>query len=259
MTWIEINRSNLEHNILQYKNWLPEQTKLAPVIKANAYGHGLYQIASIYDTNPHIGTLCVVNSQEALYLRKHSIKKPILIVGYLNSSLDEVILQDITITVYDLHTIKQLQSAAKQLNKLVNIHLKIDTGMSRLGIQESNIKNYLEYIQSCPNLILQGIFSHLSNGNNPTIVHQQEELFKLYNVQNCQRHIGNSLGSLNSKYQYDLARVGIGLYGYLLTTDHKKQEALKPVLSLKTKIIEIKQLSANKTIGYFQRYNYPKN
>ena len=254
MTWIEINRSNLEHNILQYKKWLPEQTKLAPVIKANAYGHGLYQIASIYDTNPHVATLCVVNSQEALYLRKHSIKKPILIVGYLNSSLDEVILQDITITVYDLQTIKQLQSAAKQLNKLVNIHLKVDTGMSRLGIQENNIKSYLDYIQSCQNLILQGVFSHLSNGNSPKIVHQQEELFKLYNVKTSQRHIGNSLGSLNSKYQYDLARIGIGLYGYLLTTDHKKQEVLKPVLSLKTKIIEIKELSANKTIGYFQRY-----
>lgn len=232
-TWIEINRSNLDHNILQYRQWLPTNTGIAPVIKANAYGHGLCEIAAIYDQNPYITRLCVANTQEALLLRKRNIKKPILVLGYINSDIKEVLLHSIDLAVFDKQTIDMLQTHAKQLQQHVNVHLKVDTGMSRLGIHTSEFSNYIQYIKHCPNLVLQGIWSHLYHGNNPQEVIKQEKLFKQYHNKGVQLHIANSLGSLHSTHQYDFARIGCGLYGYLLTKDKQKQNALKPVLSVK--------------------------
>lgn len=249
-TWIELNRSNLEHNIIQYQKWLPKGTAINHVIKANAYGHGLTQIASIHEKNPNLARLCVVNTQEALELRNHGIKKPILVLGYINSELEKVITNNIDITVYDQATIKSLNTAAQRLNKVVTVHLKVDTGMSRFGICPTQLQQYVNLIKNCSHFNLQGIWTHLSCSNDPQVVHQQEELFKTCHQFNLEIHIANSLGSLNCKYQYDSVRIGSGLYGYLLTNDKQKQQALKPVLSLKTKILHVKQLSKGSHVGY---------
>lgn len=253
-TWIEINRSRLEHNVEQYKSWLPANCSIAPVIKANAYGHGLYQVASIHETNNKISYLCVVNSQEALSLRKQKITKPILVLGYINSDLKEIIANKIEITVYDLTTIKMLNNVAIQLQTKVNLHLKIDTGMSRLGIEPNKLTTYLNEISSCSGVQLCSIWSHLSSGNNKQLVQEQEQLFKQCYQQHIPIHLTNSQGSLKCNFSYDFARIGSGLYGYLLTTQKEKQQALLPILSLKTKIVHIKQLDKNRHIGYQRAY-----
>ena len=122
-TWIEINESNLNHNISKYKSWLPATTSIAAVIKANAYGHGLYEIASIHEKNKNISYLCVVNSHEALILRKQGICKPILILSYINSDIATIIANNIDITVYNLHDIILINETAQKLHKKVTIPL----------------------------------------------------------------------------------------------------------------------------------------
>lgn len=258
-TWIEINRSNLDHNVSQYKSWLPKTTGIAPVIKGNAYGHGLQQIGYIHDQNKDVTRLCVANSTEALALRQYKIKKPILILSYVTpEQLEEVIINNIDVAVTDLQTIQIFNKTALKLHKKLNIHLKIDTGMSRLGFFPHQIAETIDQIKKLPGLHLQGIFSHLSSSNKPKIVHQQEEIFFPFRDSNTEVHITNSLGTLNCKYEYDFTRIGLGLYGYILTKNKSFKDALKPVLSLKTRIIHIKQVEKNSYLGYQQQLSIKK-
>lgn len=253
-TWIEINRSHLEHNLAQYQIWLGNKTGIAPVIKANAYGHGLCEIASICDNSEFVQRLCVVNTQEALQLRKYGIKKSILVIGYTNSDLQEVVLNNIDISVYDMHTINQLQNTAARLQKTINVHLKVDTGLSRLGIFPKEVQTYITYIHNLSNLHLQGIWSHLSSGNDTEIVHEQEKIFAAVKQNNLQTHISNSHGSMQIQNNYSFARIGSGIYGYLLTGNKQQQSVLKPVLSLKSTIIYIKTLPVGTHVGYQQGF-----
>lgn len=258
-TWIEIDRSNLEHNVSVYKSWIPHATAIAPVIKGNAYGHGLSQIGYLHDQNKLVARLCVANSTEALLLRQHNIKKPILVLSYVTPDhLEEVIMNHIDVAVTDLQTIKILNKAALKLNKKLNIHLKIDTGMSRLGFFPHQVTEIVHEIKKLPGLHLQGIFSHLSSSNKPKIVHEQEKIFEPFRSDNVELHITNSLGTLNCTYQYDFARIGLGLYGYILTKNKVFKQALKPVLSLKTRIIHIKQIEKNAHLGYQQQISIKK-
>tara|TARA_Y100000588_G_scaffold370239_1_gene440135 strand:- start:4200 stop:5339 length:1140 start_codon:yes stop_codon:yes gene_type:complete len=254
-TWIEINRSNLEHNVAQYQQWISSTIAVAPVIKANAYGHGLYEIASIYESNTTVKRLCVIDSKEALLLRQHNIQKPILILGYIDSPLEMIAKHNIDVTVYDLQTIKYLNQAAIKADRIINVHLKVDTGMSRLGIFPEEVATYIQYIKKLEGINLQGIWTHLSSGNDANSVHEQEQLFQqLEFPQHLQTHISNSHGSMHIAHTYSFARVGCGLYGYLLTKNKEKQQSLKPVLSLKSKVIHIKHLPAKKHIGYQQLF-----
>lgn len=258
-TWIEIDRLALEHNVSQYKSWIPSRTGIAPVIKANAYGHGLYQIGHLHDQNKDVTRLCVANSQEALMLRHYKIKKPILILSYVHpQDFNDVVMHNIDVVVGDMLTIKTLHHTAIKLQKKVNIHLKIDTGMSRFGILPDQVNIFLNEIKNLPGLHLQGIMSHLSSSNKPHIVHEQEQIFEPFRQDNVELHMTNSLGTLHCQYEYDFTRIGIGLYGYLLINKPNYKRALKPVLSLKTLIVGIKQLHKGAHIGYQRIINVKK-
>lgn len=257
-TWIEIDGSNLEHNVSQYKSWVSPSTGIAPVIKGNAYGHGLHQIGSLHDQNHNVSRLCVVNSTEALQLRQHKIKKPILILSYATpSDLEDIIMQEIDLAVTDLQTIQLLHKKALKLGKKASIHLKVDTGMSRFGVLPRDVAAMLNEIKSMPMLHLQGMFSHLSCSNKRKFVHEQEDIFQPLRDQNIQFHMTNTLGTINCKNDYDFARVGLGIYGYILTKNNLYRKALKPVLSLKTRIVQIKTVEKNAYLGY-QRIHHIK-
>lgn len=258
MTWIEINRSYLEHNIAQYKSWLPRETMIAPVIKANAYGHGISEIASIHENNQLVNKLCVTNTEEGLILRQDGIKKNILVLSYINSRLSDVILNNLEITISDMATLHELNKAALQLQQKIKIHLKVDTGMSRLGILPHEVNTYLNEITLLPGLELIGIWSHLSDAKDKHKVQQQEQLFQTINNKKvAELHIANSLGSLHTHTNYSFSRVGIGQYGYLLAPDEYRNK-LKPILSLKTRIIHIKDIPAHTSVGYMETYKTTK-
>ncbi|MCX5924368.1 MAG: alanine racemase [Candidatus Dependentiae bacterium] len=258
-TWIEIKKSALEHNINKYRLWLPKQTGIAPVIKANAYGHGLKEVGLIHDQNSHVTRLCVANTQEGVELRQHGVTKPILVLGFINTSLQDIAEHNLDMIVSDVQTIKALNKLGEKNGKKINIHLKIDTGLSRLGIMPEEFESYMNLIKSNSNLFLQGIFSHLIQASDQSSVHEQEELLKPLIEDGTQIHTTNSHGSLVSKYQYSFARIGAGLYGYLPEADPVKQQELQPILSLKTRVIGLKTIPAGQTVGYGRTYTADKN
>lgn len=253
-TWIEINKLALEHNVAQYKHWLGDQTGIAPVVKANAYGHGLVQVGLLHDQNPSVVRLCVASSQEGVQLRIAGVQKPILVLGFINTPLADVVQHKLDMVVHDVQTIYELNHAAQEKNIIINVHLKIDTGLSRLGIFPDQFPYFVELIKTLPFLHLQGICSHLIEASNELVVHEQEEVFKSFFDSSLQMHMSNSHGALHSKYRYSFIRIGAGLYGYLPEADPSLQSLLQPVLSLKTRVIGLKTVSVGATVGYGKTY-----
>ncbi len=253
-TWIEINKTALFHNVDQYECWLPLGTGIAPVIKANAYGHGLLEIGRLHDQNSKIVRLCVANTQEGVDLRRAGVQKPILVLGFINTSLQDIVDHNLDMILADVATMHDLHNIAKKNNKKINVHVKIDTGLSRLGVFPSEFVAFMHELEMMPYLNLQGICSHFIEACNQESVHAQEEILKLFYQPGLQFHTSNSHGSLLVKYQYSFVRVGAGLYGYLPEADEARQSLLYPILSLKTRVIAIKQIAAGSTVGYARTY-----
>ncbi|MBI2344734.1 alanine racemase [Candidatus Dependentiae bacterium] len=249
-TWIEINKNALEHNVAQYKLWLPAKTEIAAVVKANAYGHGIQAIGKILQRNSSIKRFCVANSQEGINLRTHGVTKPILVLGFINTPLETIAEYDLDCVVSNLKILQDLQNLGKIFNKKINVHVKIDTGLSRLGFLPKDVHVALDTIKYLPNLHLQGIWSHLTESFNQELIHQQEEVLKQFWQPNIQIHIANSNACLLTKYHYDFARIGAGIYGYLPEADPKIQQLLHPIINFKTKIINIKKIPTGSSVGY---------
>lgn len=249
-TWIEINKIALEHNIQQYRNWLPQNTQVAPVIKANAYGHGIVPVGLLHQNNPHISRLCVANSAEAIQLREANVTKPIIVLGFINTPLATIAQYNLEVLVSDLATISDLNNIGRLHNSQIKVHLKIDTGLSRMGFLTTEVAQALDVIKNLPYLQLSGICSHFIEAYNQDLVHHQEDLLRPFWQPNIPTHISNSNGSLHTKYQYDFVRIGAGLYGYLPEADPVKQELLHQILSLKTRVIGLKKVEQGANVGY---------
>lgn len=249
-TWIEISKKALQHNVATYRSWLPLQTKIAAVVKANAYGHGLSEIGQLHQQNDDVVRLCVANTQEGVDLRLSGVFKPILVLGFINTEISAVAQYDLDMLVSDEKTIQQLNFVGSYLNKIINVHLKIDTGLSRLGIFPDQYNKFIDLIAKSKNLRLQGICSHLIDAYNQKSVHEQEDILYPFYRSDLQMHTVNSHGSLHSKYHYSFARIGAGLYGYLPEADDAVQKMLHPVLSLKTRVIGIKNIPLGASVGY---------
>ena len=265
--WIELSTSAVEHNARQFKEWLGMETQIAAVIKSNAYGHGIIEMATLYEQCDNIAALCVINLSEAVCVRQNHIKKPIFAIGYLDVSYDLIVEHDIQVVLYDLAIAHQLNEVGKKHQKQILVHIKFDTGMSRLGIIASELTGFIIEINKLEWLSIAGIFSHLAESYHLDRTHQQESVFAAieslkadkiipYNVA-C--HISNSHGSLTTNNKnYCFARIGIGLYGYLQKHSAEMQNKLIPVLSLKAKILQIKSVPAGTLIGYDGMFQAPR-
>ncbi len=249
--WIELRYEAVEHNALQFKKWLGHTTKIAAVIKSNAYGHGIIEMATMYEKCTSIESLCVINLSEALILAQQNIKKPILILGYLDTSYQTIIQYDFHVVVYDIMTAKKLNQIGQEYQKKIKIHIKFDTGMHRLGIMADELKNFIEEINSLPFLAIEGIFSHLAESYQQERTFDQEALFLSTIPKKYSKHLSNSHGVFTTAQEsHEFARIGIGLYGYLQKASPEQQALLQPVLSLKSKILQIKHVKAGSKIGY---------
>jgi len=258
--WVELSQSALESNAKQLQQWLGPITKISGVIKSNAYGHGLLPIATMYDQCDFITSLSVVNLSEAIKLRQNNIKKPIIVISYLDAFYDFIVQYAIQVVVYDLTITHQLNEIGKKYNQKIMVHIKFDTGMSRLGVTASQLNDFIEQIKLLPYIEIKGIFSHFAESYIPSTTHQQESIFALARNKGFEYHISNSHGSLTTKYKnYNFARIGIGLYGYLQQHTSEFQNKLQPVLSLKTKILQIKYISAGSSVGYDSMYKVTKD
>ncbi len=249
--WIELSKSAVEHNAGQFQEWLGPKTKITAVIKSNAYGHGLLEMAQLYDQCNLIAALCTINLTEAVKIRKHGIKKPIFVIGYLDADYDLILEHDIDVVMYDINIAHQLNEIGKKHNTKIKVHIKFDTGMSRLGILPDELDQFIKQIKTVSWISITGIFSHLAQGYDEHRTAEQEAIFAAATINNIATHLSNSHGSLVTKQSnYDFARIGIGLYGYVQRYSQDNQKKLQPVLSLKSRILQIKTVPAGTKIGY---------
>ena len=264
--WAEIDVSNLKYNFDVIKSNLNTNTKLCCVIKANAYGHGAVKLAKIYS---QLGAnfLAVSNIKEALDLRTNDIQLPVLILGFTPPECAEMLCQyNITQCVYSLKYAQELNSYAEKCDAKVRIHIKIDTGMGRLGFichPEKNI-GFDDIVHTCrlSHLIIEGIFTHFAvadagvKGNLYTKFQYQHfvdtiDCIEQKGIKFEIRHCANSAAIFDyTDYQLDMVRAGIALYGLYPSNTINNICDLKPAMTLKTIISHIKDVSPGETIGY---------
>lgn len=256
--WIELSQSAVNHNAVQFKQWLGPNTEIIAVIKSNAYGHGLVEMAQLYDACKDIRGLCVINLSEAVQVRKHGIKKSILVIGYLDLPHDTIIQHDIEVVLYDAQIALALNSIGKKYNTKIKVHIKFDSGMHRLGIMPPDLQSFMQYIQNLSWISIVSIFTHFAQSYDSEKTLQQEMVFEQALAYAYSMHASNSHGVWTTSYQvYNFARIGIGLYGYAHRQDTKIQDALRPVLSLKSKILQVKQIKAGDSVGYDGMFTAP--
>ena len=263
LTWVEIKKSHLQNNLKQFRKIVGSQRQIMAIVKSNAYGHGILTVAKLC-LSAGADWLGVVNLEEALSLRQFKIKAPIFILSYypFSSDVKKAIRQNIDFPVYTLSQANFLDKEGQKVDKIVNIHIKIDTGASRIGILPGQADGFIEKIKKFKYLNLRGIFTHYadSESKNQSYTNQQTQKFQkvIAHKQIPLAHAACSASILNNSHTFfNMVRIGIGLYGLWPSKDtqrmaNKKSFSinLQPVLSWKTKIIQVKSLPAGVSIGY---------
>lgn len=264
-SYIEIDLNRLENNFKEIKK-ISGASKVAAVLKANGYGLGAVTLSKELE-KLGIDYICVSSLNEAMELRAEYIYKPILVLGYVKEDMFDILVQNrIDATIYNFDQCYKLNEAAKKLNTVVDIHVKIDTGMGRLGFliddenMDSTIENIIK-IYNLSNVHLKGIFTHLSDadGYEKGFTKGQYEKFnnvidilKENNVEIPIKHIANDAGSIVFDYNMDMIRMGIGLYGYYSAPIVKRASNIniEEIASFFTTVSNVKYLDKDETIGY---------
>ena len=267
---IEISPSALEHN-LEYFARL-NNTKVAPVLKSNAYGHGLKLVGKFISNHLDVPYICVDSLYEAYTLRKSHVRTPILIIGYTNPENFKIWKKlPFTLPIFDLETIKVLSDYQKG----VKIHIKIDTGMNRLGLMPHQIQETIKLIKKYPHLKVEGIYSHFSQADNPQkkeftqnqirVFHEAIKIFEGSGIKFKWKHILATSGAfLDLRPSFNLMRLGIGFYGVNpLSVSHPHYNNLasnlRPALKLMTHIAQIKEIGEGSEVGYGGTFIAPKS
>jgi len=263
---IAVSSRALSHNF-QYFATLNPQAQLAPVLKANAYGHGIKLIANFVDTSLKVPFLCVDSLYEAYELYQAKVTTPIFIMGYTDPSNYRIWKKlPFIFSVWDQPTLLALNEHQPG----ARIHLKLDTGMCRLGLQQADIPQFLKTLKSCHNLRVEGVFSHLSQADHParaTFTNRQINLFKEMvsrfektGIRFKYKHLAATAGSTTIRDPYfNLIRLGLGFYGYSPFSGHSKEgrelrENLQPAFTLTSRIALLKTLLPGDRVGYGGTY-----
>ena len=261
-TVLEINLDNLVKNLNYYRGKLKKDTKMMVMVKAFAYGSGNYEVSSTLAFH-HVDYLTVAYADEGVDLRNRGIKLPIMVMTPETNTFDTIILNNLEPDIYSFRCLSQLEDAINQLDtKLkepVGIHIKVDTGMHRLGFLPDEIDALIERVKSNPKIRIKSVFSHFATSDMP-----EEEDFVMYQISQFElmsskivaafpykimRHLLNTAGiSRFTDYQYDMVRLGIGVYGVAICDEDRGK--LHNVMSLKTTIKQIKEYGPGETIGY---------
>ncbi len=266
--WIEIDRKAFFHNVEEFRKRLGS-TEMMAVIKANAYGHGLLPVARLAE-EAGIGWFGVNSVEEGLTLRQAGFKQKILILGYVPLALaGEVVRAELRTVVYNLENLLALEKEARRQKKPVFIHLKIETGTNRQGIALKKLSSFLVRLRMSEWLKFEGLSSHFANVEDTT-----DDSYPMYQLNNfreaikiCEKngwdipvkHMACSAAAiLFPETYFNLARVGIGLYGLwpsretLVSCRQRGQEPLKlkPVLSWRARVAQIKSVPVGAYIGY---------
>ncbi|GAA9089444.1 alanine racemase [Helicobacter pylori] len=270
-SFVEVNSASLRHNFSAVKSIVPKDAHIMAVVKANAYGAGAIKASEIF-LQEGANYLGVATLDEALELRSHFSKTPILILGYSpNANASMLIDNDLSAMIFSLEQAEVFSQMALKSQKRLKIHLKIDTGMHRLGL-EPNFKSIeiIKKIRALKGLEIEGIFTHLSNADAKIKTHAKNQM-KAFNafleqlldqkIEFQYRHAYNSAGILslcngNENRFLNLYRPGIMLYGFYPSNGMKEScpTILKNVISLKAQIVQIRSVKKGEFIGYGEHF-----
>jgi alanine racemase len=252
--WAEVSLAALRQNFRSVKNHVGPNVRICGVVKADAYGHGAVACAHALESEqaPWFG---VTGTDEAMALRHAGIKARLLLMtGIWKGEEEEVVAHQLTPTVWETWHIEKLEAAAAKKQTVLPIHLKIDTGMTRLGVSKLLLPALCEAIANSSHLALEGVSTHFATVRNAESTRQQSSLFAealailaAHRLKPILIHMANSAAILSRPESWQsMVRPGIALYGYSRTST----SPLCPVLSWKTRIIALKEVPTGQSIGY---------
>ncbi|ASC70019.1 Alanine racemase [Halomicronema hongdechloris C2206] len=267
--WVEINLTALAHNVRQLRQWLMPTTELMAVVKADAYGHGAVTIAR-HALKAGAHWCGVATVPEGIELRQAGIQAPILLMGAVHS-LEEVR----AIAQWQLQPTlvapKQALVFSETLGRLdhpLPVHLKLDTGMSRLGHPWQQAVEFVQFVQQLPGLAIASVYSHLATADDPdtTVLQQQHHRFQTaiealtqHQLRPPQLHLANSAATLgDTALHYDMVRVGLALYGLYPAPHLRSTISLHPVMQVKARITHIKEIAAGTGVSYGHQFVAPQ-
>ncbi len=263
--WVEIDHQALADNIRALRGILAPQTALMAVVKADAYGHGAVKVAETV-LNAGATWLAIATLGEGVELREAGITAPILILGATNTTeeIEAIAHWDLQPTLCNLSQVAIFNETLARLGKTLSVHLKIDTGMSRLGTRWEEALPFVKAVHQAPKLNIASIYSHFATADDPdpTTMDQQHQRFQEAIAKLEQRgipipklHIGNSAATLHSRdLHYDLVRLGLSIYGVYPAPHLSTKVRLKPVLQVKARITQLKTLPPDTGVSYGHRF-----
>lgn len=260
--WVEINREKAIHNFLEVRRAVGPNRKICAVVKADSYGMGAVEMSKMYLQNG-VDMFAVAVISEALELREEIKDKDILVLGYTTEEFyDDAINNNIILTIYNYEHAVKLNEIAGKMNKIANIHIKVETGMNRLGFlpTEENA-DLVKLISEMKNLKIQGAYTHFARADekDKTAAHIQGkrylgfiEMLEKRNVTIPIKHMANSAAIIDlPEYYLDMVRPGIILSGFYPSNEVNMNEYIfKPCVTLKAKLANVKELEAGEGIGY---------
>ena len=260
----EIDLAAIRHNLTEIRRHINPAAKLCAVVKANAYGHGAIEVAKVA-VACGAEFLAVATVAEGLELRRADFKLPILILGLIPSSAAEVVVaNNLTATVADFELAEKISSAAVNLRQRAKVHLKVETGMGRIGATPDAAIILAEKISRLPNVELEGMFSHFADADNDdrTFTRRQIEIFR----STAQRikaagvaikifHLAESAAALDiPDAHFDMVRSGIITYGLYPAPNVRRTIELRPAMKLVARIVQLKKIPAGVSIGYGREF-----
>jgi len=258
-TRVEVDLRILSANFANIKQHV-QHTMVMPILKANAYGHGLVRIAKLMQ-NLKADYIGVAVLEEGILLRESEIDIPILVLGGIwGNQIPHFIKNNLTITASSIAKLNQIEEIAGQFKSKAKVHLKIDTGMERIGVHYYSAEKFLETAVSCKNIQIDGIFSHLANSELKDLANTRLQLerfldvnrfFEKHSLKTPIRHIANSGAIIQMPETFlDMVRPGIILYGVYPSIDIKKTIQVNPALSWKSLVVYFKVIKAGNPVGY---------
>jgi len=265
LQWIELSASNLKYNISLIKSFTERNVEIAALLKANAYGHGISEMAKLY-YKEGISLFMVHSIDEALILKKLKLKVRIIIIGPLSPlGMETAFKNGFEVTIYQVETLKLFRKLQKNIKKPLKIHVKIETGTQRQGLHIENIFLFVKQLKLIENIKLMGISSHFANiEDTSNITYYKKQLHFFQYAVDKFLELGIKFKSLHfacsaavflyPETHFDIIRPGISMYGYYSSSQLKyifnHKNSLKPVLSWKTRIAQIKDVAKNEGVGY---------
>jgi alanine racemase len=257
-TWVEINLSRLSWNLQAIRTHVTP-AKVMIIVKANAYGHGLGEVVKYLSSQADYIGVAVL--EEGIFLRELGVTAPILILGGIWGDQVPLYLQhDLTLTASSVERLEQIDVVAGQMGVKAKVHLKIDTGMERIGVHYYNAHIIQEKALRCANVEVEGIFSHFANADSPDLAHARlqverfTEVLKFYERNGLPmpiRHMANSAAILQlPESHFDMVRPGIMLYGVYPSQEVVRTVQVKPALAWKSRVVYFKVVQPGHPVSY---------